>query len=70
MSRRISSIMFMRIRIGLYSTIRFSRITRLSPPRALPDELVFKLKLAPPSTDVIGSDKAQLAYEFTNIQLE
>ena len=39
-------------------------------PRALSDELVFELKLAPASTVVKGSDASKLAYELTNIQLE
>ena len=39
-------------------------------PRTLSDELLFELRLAPASNDVIGSDETQLAYELTNIQLE
>ena len=39
-------------------------------PRALCDELLFELKLAPVGSVVIRSDKAQLADELTNIQLE
>ena len=39
-------------------------------PRALSDELVFELKLAPASNVVKGSDASKLAYELTNIQLE
>ena len=39
-------------------------------PRALPDELLFELILAPASNVVIGSDEIQLAYELTSIQLE
>ena len=39
-------------------------------PRALSDELVFELKLAPASNVVKGSDATILAYELTNIQLE
>lgn len=38
-------------------------------PRALFDELVFKLRLASASNVVIGSDEAQLAYKLTNIEL-
>ena len=39
-------------------------------PRALSDELVFELRLAPASTVVKGSDQAKLDYELSNIQLE
>lgn len=39
-------------------------------PQALYNELVFELRLAPASNFGIRSDNAQLAYEFTNIQLE
>ena len=39
-------------------------------PRALSDELVFELRLAPASNVVKGSDASKLAYELTNIQLE
>ena len=39
-------------------------------PRTLSGELLFELRLAPASNDVIGSDETQLAYELTNIQLE
>ena len=39
-------------------------------PRALSDELVFELRLAPASNVVKGSDATKLAYELTNIQLE
>ena len=39
-------------------------------PRALSDELVFELKLAPASNVVKGSDASKLAYELANIQLE
>ena len=39
-------------------------------PRTLSDELLFELRLASASNDVIGSDETQLAYELTNIQLE
>ena len=39
-------------------------------PRALSDELVFELTLAPASGVVKGSDTTKLAYELTNIQLE
>ena len=39
-------------------------------PRALSDELVFELTLAPASGVVKGSDATKLAYELTNIQLE
>ena len=39
-------------------------------PRALSDELLLELKLAPASNVVIGSDKTQLTYELTNIHLE
>ena len=39
-------------------------------PRALSDELVFDLRLAPASNVVKGTDASKLAYELTNIQLE
>ena len=39
-------------------------------PRALSDELVFELTLAPASGVVKGSDATKRGYEFTNIQLE
>ena len=39
-------------------------------PRALSDELLFELRLAPASNVVIGSDETQLTYELTNIHLE
>ena len=39
-------------------------------PRALSDELVFELTLAPASGVVKGSDPTKLGYELTNIQLE
>ena len=39
-------------------------------PRALSDELVFELTLAPASGVVKGSDATKLGYELTNIQLE
>ena len=39
-------------------------------PRALSDELVFKISLAPASNVVKGSDATKLCYELTNIQLE
>ena len=39
-------------------------------PRALSDELVFELRLAPASNVVKGSDPAKLDYEVSNIQLE
>ena len=39
-------------------------------PRALSDELVFELTLAPASGVVKGSDSTKLGYELTNIQLE
>ena len=39
-------------------------------PRALSNELVFELSLAPASNVVKGSDASKLAYELTNIQLE
>ena len=39
-------------------------------PRALSDELVFELRLAPASNVVKGTDTSKLAYELTNIQLE
>ena len=39
-------------------------------PRALFDELLFELRLAPASNVVMGSDETQLTYELTNIQLE
>ena len=39
-------------------------------PRALTNELVFELSLAPASNVVKGSDASKLAYELTNIQLE
>ena len=38
-------------------------------PRALSDELLFELRLAPASNAVIGSDKTQLAYELNKIRL-
>ena len=38
-------------------------------PRALSDELLFELRLAPVGTFVKGSDAANLAYELTNNQL-
>ena len=43
---------------------------RIFFPRALSDELLFELRLAPVNNVVIGSDETQLAYELTNIQLE
>ena len=39
-------------------------------PRALSNELVFELSLAPASNVVKGTDASKLAYELTNIQLE
>ena len=39
-------------------------------PRALSDELVFELRLAPASHVVKGTDASKLAYELTNIHLE
>ena len=39
-------------------------------PRALSDEHVFELRLEPASNVVIGSYKAQLGYELTNIELD
>ena len=39
-------------------------------PRALCNELLFELKLAPVGSVVIRSEKAQLADELTTIQLE
>ena len=36
-------------------------------PRALSDELLFKLRLAPASNVLIGSDKTQLAYELNKL---
>jgi len=39
-------------------------------PRALSDELVFELRLAPASNVVKGSDPAKLDYGVSNIQLE
>ena len=38
-------------------------------PRALSDELLFELRLAPASNVLIGSDKTQLAYELNKISL-
>ena len=38
-------------------------------PRALSDELLFELRLAPVGTFVKGSDAENLAYELTNNQL-
>ena len=42
----------------------------VSSPRALPDELLFELRLAPAGNVAIRSHETQLAYELTNIQLE
>lgn len=39
-------------------------------PQALYNDLVFELTLAPASQVVKGSDKTQLKYTLTNIQLE
>lgn len=39
-------------------------------PRALSDELVFELRLAPAASVVKGSDSTSLGYEINNIQLE
>ena len=39
-------------------------------PRALDDELVFELRLAPSSNVVRGSDPADLEYEISNLKLE
>lgn len=39
-------------------------------PRALPDELVFEMRLAHASNVVKGSDSSMLGYELSNIQLE
>ena len=39
-------------------------------PRALSNELVFELQLAPAGNVVKGTDASKLAYELTNIQLE
>ena len=39
-------------------------------PRALDDELVFELRLAPASNVVLGSDPADLDYEINNRRLE
>lgn len=38
-------------------------------PRALSDELVFELRLTPPRNVVIGSDKAQLAYQLLEYEV-
>ena len=43
---------------------------RVFYPRALSDELVFEMRLAPVSNAVKGSDPAKLGYEISNIQLE
>ena len=39
-------------------------------PRALDDELVFELRLAPASNVVLGSDPADVEYEINNLRLE
>ena len=39
-------------------------------PRVLSDEPLCELRVAPASNVVIGSDKTQLAYEFTNIHFD
>ena len=39
-------------------------------PQALPNDLVFEVKLAPASQVVKGSDPTKLKYKLTNIQLE
>lgn len=39
-------------------------------PRALSDELVFEMRLAPAGSVVKGSDETKLDYELNNIQLE
>ena len=39
-------------------------------PRALSDELVIELRLAPAGSVVRGSDPTKLGYELSNIQLE
>ena len=49
---------------------KFQEDHGVSFPRALCDELLFKLGLAAASNVAIGSDKTQLAYELANILLE
>ena len=67
LTMRISSIMFIRINVGFHHEILKDHGVF---PRALSDELLFELRVAPASNVVIVPDKTQLAYELTNIHFE
>ena len=70
LTKRISSIMFTTTKFWIPLDYEILKDHGAFFPRALCDELLFELKLAPVGSVVIRSDKAQLADELTNIQLE
>ena len=70
LTKRISSMIFYESKYMIPLDHKILKDHGVFFPRPLSDELVFKLSLAPASNVVIGSDKARLAYEFRNIQLE
>ena len=70
--RKLNSMMFMGIGIEfrLITTFCILDDHGVSFPRALSDELVFEMRLAPAGSVVKGSDETKLNYELNNIQLE
>ena len=67
LTMRIRPIMLIRINIGFHHEILKDHGVF---PRVLSDEPLCELRVAPASNVVIGSDKTQLAYEFTNIHFD